>query len=68
MPLNVPSVSDPDTTTFVEDAVPATWTLPAKVEVAEVDVAMKLPLVVFGMTTQVGSEGAQLGSSVWPGR
>ena len=47
---------------------PETATLPAKVEVALLDVAMKLPLVVLGTTTQVGSVGGQLGLRVCPGR
>ena len=68
MPLRLPSVSEPDTTTLVDEAVPATTTSPAKVEVAVVDVAVKLLLVVLGTTIQVGSEGGQPGLRVCPGR
>jgi hypothetical protein len=61
----------PDTTAFVDDAVPATEVLPAKVEVAVVEVAWKLALIfvlaVEGTTMQVASLGGQLGFKVWPG-
>jgi hypothetical protein len=61
-----------DAKRFVDDAVPATDTLPANVDVAVVEVAWKLELTlvllaVEGTTIQVGSVGGQLGSSVCPG-
>ena len=72
IPLRLPIVRLLETTTFVDDAVPATETFPAKVDVAVVEVAWKLALTlvllaVEGTTIQVGSLGGQLGSSVWPG-
>jgi hypothetical protein len=65
-------VSPFETTTFVDDAVPATETFPAKVDVAVVEVAWKLALMfvllaVEGTTIQVGSLGGQLGFKVCPG-
>jgi hypothetical protein len=47
IPLRLPIVREPDATTFVDEEVPLIWTPPAKVDVADVDVAMKLPLVVL---------------------
>jgi hypothetical protein len=72
IPLRLPIVRLPETTAFVDDAVPATEVLPAKVEVAVVEVAWKLALMlvllaVEGTTMQVASLGGQLGLRVWPG-
>jgi hypothetical protein len=72
MPFKLPIVKPLETTTFVDDAVPATETFPAKVDVAVVEVAWKLALIlvllaVEGMTIQVGSVGGQLGFNVCPG-
>ena len=67
IPLRPPIVTLFETTRFVDEDVPATDTLPANVDVAVVEVAWKLELVVFGITTHVGSVGGQLGFSVWPG-
>jgi hypothetical protein len=71
MPLRLPIVMLFETTTFVDEAVPATDVLPAKVEVAVVEVAWKLALIfvlaVEGTTMQVASLGGQLGFSVCPG-
>jgi hypothetical protein len=71
MPLRLPIERVLDTTAFVDDAVPATEVLPAKVDVAVVEVAWKLALIfvlaVEGTTMQVASLGGQLGFSVCPG-
>jgi hypothetical protein len=71
MPFRPPIVRLPETMAFVDDAMPATEVLPAKVDVAVVEVAWKLALIfvlaVEGTTMQVASLGGQLGFSVCPG-
>jgi hypothetical protein len=68
MPLRLPIVRLLETTAFVDDAVPATATLPAKVEVAVVEVAWKLALMfvllaVEGTTMQVALRANDLETS-----